>query len=44
MHALSVDALPITPDTTNAIARFMIHLNQIASASYTGFYQLPQLH
>lgn len=44
VHALSVDALPITPDTTNAIARFMIHLNQIASASYTGFYQLPQLH
>lgn len=40
VHALSVDSLPITPDTTNAIARFMIHMNQIASAEYTGLYQL----
>ncbi|WP_246795689.1 YbhB/YbcL family Raf kinase inhibitor-like protein [Burkholderia perseverans] len=40
VHALKVDSLPITPDTTNAVARFMIHLNQIASASYTGLYEL----
>lgn len=40
VHALKVDSLPITPDTTNAIARFMIHLNEIASASYTGLYAL----
>jgi Raf kinase inhibitor-like YbhB/YbcL family protein len=40
VHALSVDSLPITPDTTNAVARFMIHLNQIAAAEYTGLYLL----
>ncbi|MEK6422744.1 MAG: kinase inhibitor, partial [Burkholderia gladioli] len=40
VHALKVDSLPITPDTTNAVARFMIHLNQVASASYTGLYAL----
>ncbi|CAN0622735.1 YbhB YbcL family protein [Burkholderia multivorans] len=40
VHALSVDSLPVTPDTTNAIARFMIHLNQIAAAEFTGLYQL----
>jgi Raf kinase inhibitor-like YbhB/YbcL family protein len=40
VHALKVDSLPVGPDTTNAIARFMVHLNEIASASYTGLYQL----
>jgi len=40
VHALSVDSLPVSPDTPNAIARFMLHMNQIASAEYTGLYQL----
>ncbi|PLZ00113.1 YbhB/YbcL family Raf kinase inhibitor-like protein [Burkholderia sp. WAC0059] len=40
VHALKVAQLPVTPDTTNAVARFMTHLNEIASASYTGLYQL----
>lgn len=32
VHALKVDSLPVTPDTTNAVARFMIHLNEIGRA------------
>ena len=32
--------LPINADTTNAVARFMTHLNEIDSATYTGLYQL----
>jgi Raf kinase inhibitor-like YbhB/YbcL family protein len=40
LHALSVAQLPITADTTNAVARFMIHLNEIDSTSYIGLYEL----
>jgi Raf kinase inhibitor-like YbhB/YbcL family protein len=40
IHALKVDKLPLTEDTTNAVARFMIHLNEIDSATYTGLYEL----
>ncbi|PTB19447.1 YbhB/YbcL family Raf kinase inhibitor-like protein [Trinickia symbiotica] len=40
VHALKAEHLPITPDTTNAVARFMIHLNEIDSATYTGLYEL----
>ncbi|CAB3683653.1 YbhB/YbcL family Raf kinase inhibitor-like protein [Trinickia soli] len=40
LHALKVDHLPITPETTNAVARFMTHLNEIDSTTYTGLYEL----
>jgi Raf kinase inhibitor-like YbhB/YbcL family protein len=40
IHALKVDALPLTGATTNAVARFMIHMNEIDSATYTGLYEL----
>ncbi|WP_338911434.1 YbhB/YbcL family Raf kinase inhibitor-like protein [Mycetohabitans rhizoxinica] len=40
VHALKVDALPLGTDATNAVARFMIHLNEIDSATYTGLYEL----
>jgi Raf kinase inhibitor-like YbhB/YbcL family protein len=40
IHALKVDSLPLTSETTNAVARFMIHLNEIDSATYTGLYEL----
>lgn len=40
IHALKVPQLPITADTTNAVARFMIHLNEIDSTTYTGLYEL----
>ncbi|ONA19634.1 YbhB/YbcL family Raf kinase inhibitor-like protein [Burkholderia pseudomallei] len=43
LHALKVDSLPITKETTNAVARFMIHLNEIDSATYTGLYELKEL-
>jgi phosphatidylethanolamine-binding protein (PEBP) family uncharacterized protein len=40
LHALKVAHLPITADTTNAVARFMIHLNEIDSTTYIGLYEL----
>lgn len=40
LHALSVAQLPVTAETTNAVARFMIHLNEIDSTIYTGLYEL----
>ncbi|MGN6082841.1 YbhB/YbcL family Raf kinase inhibitor-like protein [Trinickia sp.] len=40
LHALHVERLPITPETTNAVARFMTHLNEIDSTTYTGLYEL----
>jgi Raf kinase inhibitor-like YbhB/YbcL family protein len=40
LHALSAAQLPITADTTNAVARFMIHLNETDSTTYTGLYEL----
>ena len=40
LHALKVDRLPITPETTNAVARFMTHLNELDSTTYTGLYEL----
>jgi hypothetical protein len=40
LHALKVDRLPITAETTNAVARFMTHLNEIDSTTYTGLYEL----
>ncbi|WP_347556282.1 YbhB/YbcL family Raf kinase inhibitor-like protein [Robbsia sp. KACC 23696] len=40
IHALKVEKLGIPADATNAIARFMLHLNQIASASLTGYYAI----
>ena len=30
----------VTAETTNAVARFMIHLNEIDSTTYTGLYEL----
>ncbi|WP_153099917.1 YbhB/YbcL family Raf kinase inhibitor-like protein [Paraburkholderia hayleyella] len=41
LHALKVAHLPLDASTTNAIGRFMIHLNELASAAYTGLYALP---
>ncbi|HWX11682.1 MAG TPA: YbhB/YbcL family Raf kinase inhibitor-like protein [Trinickia sp.] len=40
LHALSAAQLPITADTTNAVARFLIHLNEIDSTTYIGLYEL----
>ncbi|BCZ78520.1 hypothetical protein PTKU64_21950 [Paraburkholderia terrae] len=40
VHALKVASLPLTADTTNAVARYMTHLNEIDSATYTGLYEL----
>ncbi|KKB63884.1 kinase inhibitor [Robbsia andropogonis] len=40
IHALKVPSLPLPPDATNAVARFMIHLNQVASATLTGYYAI----
>lgn len=40
LHALKAAQLPITAETTNAVARFMIHLNEIDSTTYTGLYEL----
>ncbi|MGV2289575.1 YbhB/YbcL family Raf kinase inhibitor-like protein [Trinickia sp. YCB016] len=40
LHALKVANLPITAETTNAVARFMTHLNEIDSTTYTGLYEL----
>ncbi len=40
LHALKVSYLPINAETTNAVARFMTHLNEIDSATYTGLYEL----
>ncbi|WP_340617140.1 YbhB/YbcL family Raf kinase inhibitor-like protein [Xenorhabdus entomophaga] len=39
VHALSVEKLGIDSDVTNAIARFMIQANTLASATITGYYQ-----
>lgn len=41
IHALKVEALPLHADVTNAIARFMLHMNELASASITGLYAIP---
>jgi Raf kinase inhibitor-like YbhB/YbcL family protein len=40
LHALKVAHLPINAETTNAVARFMTHLNEIDSTTYTGLYEL----
>lgn len=40
LHALKVPHLPVTEETTNAVARFMTHLNEIDSTIYTGLYEL----
>ncbi|HTH59397.1 MAG TPA: YbhB/YbcL family Raf kinase inhibitor-like protein [Paraburkholderia sp.] len=40
LHALKVAELPISVDTTNAIARYLMHINEIDSATYTGLYEL----
>ncbi|KQR90023.1 kinase inhibitor [Burkholderia sp. Leaf177] len=40
IHALKAAQLPVDTSTTNAVARFMTHLNEIDSATYTGLYEL----
>jgi len=40
LHALKVAQLPINADTTNAVARFMTHLNELDSTTHTGLYEL----
>ncbi|WP_028226152.1 YbhB/YbcL family Raf kinase inhibitor-like protein [Paraburkholderia ferrariae] len=40
VHALKVEQLPVTPETTNAVARFMTHLNEVDSTTYVGLYEL----
>jgi hypothetical protein len=37
---LKVPQRPVTPETTNAVARFMTHLNEIDSTTYVGLYEL----
>ncbi|MDX7990038.1 YbhB/YbcL family Raf kinase inhibitor-like protein [Xenorhabdus sp. Reich] len=39
VHALSVEKLGVDSETTNAIARFMIQANTLATATITGYYQ-----
>lgn len=39
IHALGVDALPVTAETPQAVARFQLHAAAIASATLTGLYQ-----
>ncbi|WP_338803360.1 YbhB/YbcL family Raf kinase inhibitor-like protein [Xenorhabdus griffiniae] len=40
VHALAVEKLPgVDAETTNAVARFMIQANTLATASITGYYQ-----
>ena len=40
IHALQAGSLPLDANATNAVARFMTHLNEIDSATYTGLYEL----
>ncbi|MBH9807663.1 kinase inhibitor, partial [Clostridioides difficile] len=40
LHALKVPPLPINAETTNAVARFMTHLNELDSTTHTGLYEL----
>ncbi len=40
LHALKVAHLPINAETTNAVARFMTHLNELDSTTYTGLYEV----
>ena len=40
VHALKAAQLPVTPETTNAVARFMTHLNEVDSTTYVGLYEL----
>jgi Raf kinase inhibitor-like YbhB/YbcL family protein len=40
IHALKAERLPLDLNATNAVARFMTHLNEIDSATYTGLYQI----
>ena len=40
LHALKVEQLPVPAEATNAVGRFMIHLNQLATATYTGLYEI----
>jgi Raf kinase inhibitor-like YbhB/YbcL family protein len=40
LHALKVSNLPVSAETTNAVARFMTHLNEIDSTTHTGLYEL----
>lgn len=40
LHALREPHLPVNADTTNAVARFMTHLNEIDSTTYTGLYEI----
>lgn len=40
LHALKVAHLPINAETTNAVARFMTHLNELDSTTHTGLYEL----
>ncbi len=40
IHARKAEGLPRDGNATNAVARFMTHLNEIDSATYTGMYEL----
>ncbi|MGI4982926.1 MAG: YbhB/YbcL family Raf kinase inhibitor-like protein [Janthinobacterium lividum] len=40
VHALKVASLPVEANMTNAVARFMLHLNEIDSATVTGLYEI----
>jgi Raf kinase inhibitor-like YbhB/YbcL family protein len=40
IHALQAANLALDANATNAVARFMTHLNEIDSATYTGLYEL----
>ncbi|SDV47697.1 YbhB/YbcL family Raf kinase inhibitor-like protein [Chitinasiproducens palmae] len=41
LHALKVDSLPLDANSTNAVARFMAHLNELDSATVMGLYENP---
>lgn len=40
LHALKVAQLPVTAETTNAVARFITHQNELDCTAYTGLYEL----
>jgi hypothetical protein len=39
LYALKAQ-LPLAPETTNAVARLLIHQNELDSTTYTGLYEL----
>jgi len=39
LHALKAEQWPVTADASNPIARYLTHINEIDSATYTELYE-----